>query len=549
MLARFALLCAVIAVLCVATARHAFPQTPDTATPTQTPTRTPTLSGPDPRRASLLWLMQDPGNLAQPNNGGVPPLMPSSGRLENLTVICPTSGSATYTVKKNAAPDYTGFVSTVLSCTQSSDMGCRDLFAQTGDFVNYNPGDYIELVPSASTIACHATLTVLNQDQTAHDATLAWGINQGNPANNDFCQPTNESLLGASCRGTAVKDGFLLPANATVTNASNVRPINSGGVTNTFTFVDDTASLDIFDVSWVQGPLGGTGSCSSNCSLTQGHRFNVRFTSTDGLLGGAGAHFYEFSGVGQIITGRDSSWVNNPTPSAGNYRYINMHTPWNVSAANSLYCNDRPGLAQNLIMNLSSPAPVDVNAVLCYGENPAALDCLSATLPHCTIAAGAASCTDVSDTVLIPQGYVYTVIASAPGTATGTLGFSFEMAPTSDPGPGIGGCGFATPSSFTPTDTPSPTPTPTPSETGVPTDTPTPTATTTGTPADTFTPTPTPTQTGTPTQTATPTPTPSCVIVGPNDCCDCNGLANSICSGCCPGICRLLHNAACRVVP
>jgi len=512
------------------------------------------------RRASLIWLARTAIGNSQPIiNSNFPTatglMMPSTGRLQDLMVVCTGAGTGTFTIKKNGIP-------TDLSCSIAGNIGCRDLFSGFHHFVNYSTGDFISFDGSGgNTNQCRASIAVLSQAQGPHDATLGFGLTINQRTNDLFCQPTSSSINGSDCQSTATSSGFILPANATVTKMSDINPNCTGGGafcggippggSISYTFLDNSGPLNIFTNTFIATAGHGFATCMSNCSLTAGHRYYSRFSAT--VLNPnvwSEGHLWEFDGIGQILTGRNPMWA------AAEARYTNMHlTTLNVGTGlpdplAATICNDRPGLAQNFLIDKSLPSVNSITATICVGDTPATLDCDSASLPSCTVAGGDQGCTDAVHTVLIPRGYAYAVKITSPGTNTGTIGFSFEMAPTTDTGE-IGGCGFETPIAAA-----TPTPTQTPSATlqpGMPTYTPTDTPTSTPTPTMTGTQamqcvTWTPSITPTPASSITPTTTPT--FLPNHTCCECGvfGCVEPTPGSNCPSGCTTTFDADCGII-
>lgn len=547
-----------------------------TPTPTSTATSSPTNIVDAAHHAGITWNLS-PAN-SQPNTFSAHPDSPAGirmdkpGRLENLTIVCGTvTGGATSVRKNNAL--------TSLSCSFASNTGCWDLYRSTGDYVNFSGGDFINISTTVSIItnACTVHLDVINQDGTEHQSIVVWG-NLGSVIENDLCLPMYIGSADAACAGITLANSFTLPQTGTVIGYTHsaANPCSGGFFApgTDFTFSDKTTSTDLFTVRFPCPNTDGSaiGSCSSNCAVTAGDQYNIRVNTTSALSPGTGNSTLEFAGMGEVFTARGNQWLSNN-------RYIAPQTDWRGTVDNGqVVCAGRAGLAENLYCDLQGAAVNDVDCTVCTGPDPAHLDCNSGTLPHCTIPAGSFRCSDTSHTHPIYQGYVYNARASAPGTSSGTLGVSYEIAPTQGGAQPVSGCGFATPlPTFTTGVQPTATPTPTPTETPVPTAT-QPPGSPTWTPPPTNTPlppTPTPLQSGdccdcidtpgggscfdnaggdcssgvivhgaictgthcatyTPTPTQTPTPTPT-----PFVCCDCGGF----CLNALPGQCGLCDEA------
>lgn len=516
-----------------------------TPTLTNTPTPSPTRTGVDPRRASLPWYVgaTDQPELGWSNGGTFGLFMPSDGRLQDMTVLCNgTSVSpSTVTVTKNGANPVNG-----LTCAFVNRLGCRDLFEITGQAINYHQGDYINIGGSVTPSQCEISIGVLNQDGSAHNAPVVWGGTCGGVGcvdDNDLCIP--EFLSGKACNSTALADAWLLPRDAIVTAYSRNGSVLGGGTSQAYTFYNRTQLSDIFALNMTAGQSAGIENCvGGGCTLIGGERFVTRFNQAAGVRFPPINHVLEFDGTGQIITGRDSQW------SAAQVRYINQHTAASTNPSNAGICAERAAVGQNFRLGLSAAGSNPVTGYLCVGPSATTLTC-DASVPHCTVAGGHllcpgqcvgggnpgdpcqdhATCTaggvcnggDLTNTINIPRGYVYAVQLSPSGEDTGTVGFSFELAPPTTPITEEGGCGFATP---------------------IVTATAVPTTTDTPEPGTTFTPT----RTNTSTATMTPTPTATGSATPASICCRCPS-ANSVCQFPCPEGCETVTNAVCIVAP
>jgi len=461
-----------------------------TPTITSTPAPTPTQIGGE--RATLFYRIGAENQPARSwaNGGTFGIYMPSDGRLQDMQVICDASTTASFTFTKNG-------IATNVACSWSTTTGCRNLFAVTGHSVTYAKDDYINVTNTgASGRTCEITVGVLDQDSSEHNAIVAWG-HAGSSSNNMLCIPVTDALAESECGGNTLSSSFYLPKAATVQNYSrNGNPCAQFCSFIDFIFVDRTTSSDLFTTTLPDEATAISGPCSGSCALTGGHQFHIRESTDDAIGWDTMTEILEFSGTGQIVTGRSAQW------STGEDRYITQHSPWETTSQLAVACAERGGVAKNLRIGLSAASAQNVTATVCFGVDPTSLSC---TGPTCTITAGGTECSDLSTELVIPTGYVYTVKGTSPGQASGTFGFSFEIAPPATPISEVQGCGFETaintPTPASATETPSITPTVTV------------TATPTTTPTITLTPTSTPTSTITATMTSSPTPTSTAPFV------------------------------------
>lgn len=431
-----------------------------TQTPTRTPTQTPspTLTWtPDTRhRATLFWYLS-PFSDVQPvrtwSNQGTSSFgvyAPAPGRLQDMQVLCNQMivASAQVSITINGVP-------TSLSCNYQNHTGCRDLFSITGNTVNFSTGDYLNVAwAAASGEKCELAVGLMNQDGSEFPSTTIFGqVGNVSAHATTYCIP--DSLSGDSrCAGIVPANGFIVPRAANVLIYDrNGQPCGGFCTNQTYTVHNQTTATDYFTATLTNTQSVTVGTCPGACTVAAGDQLNVRVdTTNDGLGWDAETHWLEIAGTGQIVTARYSQW------SAAVSKYINQHTIWDSTIANSLICSERGAVGQNLRAQLNGAAPNDVTVTLCVGPDPGSVVC-NATEPQCMIPAGQLTCSDETTQVVIPTGYVYTVQGTVPGQDIGTLGVSFELAPPATPIALVGGCGFATPSipaPETPTDTPTP---------------------------------------------------------------------------------------------
>ncbi len=487
-----------------------------TWTPTITQTFTPTIVGADPRRAGWTWwhttFAGEQPLRSWANGGTFGVYAPSAGRLQDLTVLAksPSTGAVTMSVN--------GSTINAVSCSYAAQRGCKNWNFQTGDFATFNAGDYINMQIDGGVVAgdFFATMTILAQDETEHDASIIWGSG-GGQVQGQLCIPIGQDLGGSSCQGVSTVDAFSLPTSGDVTNYSrNGNALRSGPPPNLYTLKDITTSTSVFTVSQPNGTSAVFGSCTSGCGATGGDRYAIELTTYDGLVDLAITHVLEFSGMGQVITNRSPMWF-----SGSEARYGNQGARFSAVISDSLACAERAGVAKNFRVRASQAVNLETQLVFCSGTEPSTINCVSGPRPHCTIPSGSTTCEDLTSEVVVPRGYVYTVLSTSPGNSAGTLGWSFEMAPPATPVEEVSGCGFATPiatNTRTPTSVPM---SPTPTNTLVP-----------------GAPTPTPT----PTPTTTPTPVPGC--------CHCpQEVSCTPIDGGCPDLCTLVPDGVCLVIP
>lgn len=464
-------------------------------------------------------------------------MMASDGRLQDMQVLCGASGSGTVTIWKGHDADQNyqnpgggNNAITVLSCSWTGNTGCNDIFALTGDFVTYLAGDTITVTGLPSN--CNVTLGVLETDLTAHDATLVWGVGAGGYSDGTLCMPGLDAT--GACASTQLNDAFVMPADASVSAVGfNIGWCEYGFCNNTvesYTMVNQTTATDLWKVS-VFGANNGIihTACPLSCGLTGGSRYLFRYNNTSLLQSGPSTMNVELAGIGQVLAVRDAQWLSGD-------RYAGHGGAWQTGTAGALACAERPATVKNLRAHVRQPVANDTTINFCSGSTPANLDCVTGA-PTCTIVGGATTCSDLSTTIVVPQGYVYAFKSTAPGQANGSLGVSIEFGP-SDSNLNSG-CGFATPIA-TPTGTGTQ-----PTQTA----TPTPTLTPTLTPTITGTIPPTATPTRTPTRTSTPTITPTPGLFG---CCNCpvmNMCHEFFAGSCGDPLCTFTANTICTEVP